>query len=377
MEVLVYARSLLPLLFLGMATPTLALAGHDHRDARYYPAPTGTVVVLNQSGTAITVQLPNQSPRTLAAWETAAFRTPAGDTTVRSTYRLYGQAIALDSDRVYVVPGRSSTVVVEAARTARVLVTNRSPVTAQALLDGREIACLAPGEERLLSIPARQATLTLLVDGHVVRTARLEGRPYDEPRYTVDMPRVGDVMAHNPLPIPIQLVPARGAARTVEPYGRTVFEDVPIGAFQVTARRLSGETVDQDVLQVDPWTAVSWRVDAPRDGLVELENEHWLPVRVYVDGRLDRSLGPEADARLLLPLGWHHLEVRDEAGREIVDTWVEVERYDTAWVDVGHVPPPYSRSHRGDGVSDGRGSDHEDDGRYDDHQPADSGYSRR
>lgn len=376
MEVLVTTRPLLPLLLLGLSAPAFA---HDHRgydQGRYASAPTGTVVVLNRAGTAVTVQVPGQAPRVLAPWETAAFRTVAGEATIRSSYWLFGQSIALDADRVYVAPGRSSTVVVEAATTARVLVANRTPVTAQVLLDGRELACLAPGQERVLTVPARPGTLSLLADGHLVRTARLEGRPYDEPRFTVEMPRVGDVVAYNPLPIPVQLVPDRGAPRTVEAYGRTVFDDVPVGSFHVSARRLGGELVDDEVVRVDPWVTVTWRVDAPRDGLVDLDNDHWLSVRVYVDGRLERSLGPDVDTRLLLPLGWHHVEVRDDAGREIVDTWVEVDRYDTARVRVGRDHDGY-RGHDGyrderreDGMSDGRGEDHEDDGRYDDHRQA-------
>lgn len=79
------------------------------------------------------------------------------------------------------------------------------------------------------------------------------------------------------------------------------------------------------------------------------------------------------DTRLLIGLGWHHIEVRDETGREIEDTWVEVDRYRDARLDVGQRrgPPPTDGRHDGyddDGYADAHGHEHDD--RYDDHEPA-------
>lgn len=373
-------RSIVPLLLLGFTTPALAHGGHEQASSHGHraPAPTGVVQVVNRAGTVLTVTVDGQAPRTLAPNQTTNLTVLAGEVRVRASYRLFGQEIPLDTARTWVSAGRVATAAFTPATTARLLVSNPTPAYATVLADGREVGTLAPGQERLLVLPARATTVSLLADGHLVRTQRLELRPYDEPRLRVELPTRGDLVVQNPLPIPIQLVCDRGLVRTLEPYGRTEYEDLPVGSFHLTARRLTGELIDQATSRVDPWVDTTWRVDAPTTGVLAVDNDHWLSVKLLVDGRVTNTLDADRDTRLNLALGWHHVEARDESGREILDTWVEIARYEDARVDVGgrHAPPVADadryddRQDRYDDRGDPR--DHEDDGRYDDHTAATS-----
>lgn len=224
-----FARSLIPALLLGAVTPALAYDGHAYAYGQRAPAPTGVVQVVNRSGTTVTVTVDGQAPRMLGPNQVASLSVLAGEVRVRATFRLFGQELPLETVRTYVTPGRTTSAMLVAPTTARVLVSNSSPVLASVRADGREVATLVPGQERLLTLPARATTIALYADGHLVRTQRLEMRPFDEPRLRVEMPTRGDLVVQNPLPIPIQLVCDRGLVRTLEPYGRTEYEISPSG----------------------------------------------------------------------------------------------------------------------------------------------------
>ena len=104
------------------------------------------------------------------------------------------------------------------------------------------------------------------------------------------------------------------------------------------------------------------QVQAPRDGFLDLDNGHWLSATVRVDGATRAQLDAGRDLRLLLPVGWHRVEIRDVQGRELLDDWVQIGPFDDT--DLRFGTPPHVRAE----VADGRDHrDHpDDDGRYED-----------
>lgn len=304
--------------------------GHDHNGP-----PPGRVVVTNQSGGDVTLSLSGQPARRLPAWQTTEVVTAPGDTILRATYTQFGAERVLQTDRLVVVPNRTIGVTLAPEDTARLLVTNQSAFYAQLIVDGKADATFHPGEAKVVPVRAGRRDLALTADGRTLSNTRMDVRPFEEPRWLVDVPRVGTLVVTNPLPIAIELVCDKGLVRSVGAYGQTTYATLPLGGFRLTARRTSGEYIDGETAEIRPGAVTNWRVDAPRTGLVSLDSDHWLGTRIEIDDRKVAELGADGSRRLDLSVGWHEIEVRDERGRELVDTWIEVKPFETTRVSFG------------------------------------------
>lgn len=318
------------------------------------PALAGTLAVSNFAGGRVTLRVEGMAPRSLAPGETLTFGVGVGERQVVASYVQFGVEHILQTDRVVIGPGRSAYVALRAETTARVLVNNGFDESAELLLDGRSRGTLRPGETRILDTRTGTAQLALVTRGRTLAATRINLVAFAEPSWRPEAPPVGDLVVQNPLPIPVELVCDRGLVRTVAPYGRTVYEDVPVGTFHLTARRLTGERIDDEVAIIRRNGDTAWRIDAPTRGLVELDSDHFLAVRVRVDGRTVATLAADEERRLELALGFHRLEVADDRGRVILDTWVDVDPFDTTFVNAS--PGRHRQAY------------HDDDRRYDDRQ---------
>jgi hypothetical protein len=355
---------LLPLLLAALAAlvglvPTGAAARHPDGP------PPGRVFVFNQSGGTVTVAVSGQSGRTLAPWQTGELRARPGEVAVRATYQQFGAERTLQSDRVYVAPGRAVAVTLAPEDTARLLVTNQTRFEATLLVDGKPSgASFLPGEARVVATRLGAVDFAMTGGGRTLERARLTMRAFEEPRWVVDPPPTGDLLVLNPLPIPIQLVCDKGLVRTVAAHGQATYADLPPGAFRLTARRAAtGEFVDAESSAIRAGATSTWRVDVPRTGFVSLDSDHFLGTEVLLDGKRLAVLAPEGAARVEATVGWHEVTVRDDRGRVVLSTWVEVEPFDVARLAFGtpaHVPA-YDRDSR-----DGRYDRRDRDGQVDD-----------
>ncbi len=133
----------------------------------------------------------------------------------------------------------------------------------------------------------------------------------------------------------------------------------------------NGRTLSRTRMELRPFAEPRWRVEAPHTGFVTLDSDHWLGTEVRVDGRRMATLRPDGSQRIELALGWHEIDVRDDRGRIIHDTWVEVKPYDAALVTFGgrsHQRAYDGQAHEGHS-SDGRSQDgHHDRDDRDDHR---------
>lgn len=356
-------------LALALLLPGPALAGHQRAlPGQYQPVPTGTLVVTNRAPVPVTVRVAERETRTLGPYATQVFTVPSGEPRVRATFTQFGMERVLEDRRVYVPPYRTTQVDVAPERTARVLVTNANPEPAELIVDGRTFDGFRPFEEEVVSLPAgwHELALRSAVDGRTLGRTRMDVKVMTEPRWRVEAPRNADVVVVNPLPIPVELVGDQGQRRSLPPGGRTVYEEVPFGTLHLTARRLTGERIDDEYVQVRTAVDLTWRIDPPRTGLVTLDSDHWMPVTVRVDGRTVATLNADQELRVELPLGWQRVEVRDVQGRFVSDTWVEVEPYELERVRFGrgHHDRAYDgRAESGDRDHDDR--DHDDQDPYD------------
>ncbi|MFN7143368.1 MAG: hypothetical protein ACK4YP_06295 [Myxococcota bacterium] len=355
--------SLAPLLLAALAAtvaPEAAWARHGHDRGPGHGPPVGRVLVTNHSGGAVTVTIGGGGTREIAAWQTVDLPVAAGETTLRATYRQFGAERLLQSDRLYVTPGRTTGVTLAPEDDARVLVHNDSPFYAQLFLDGRPDASFAPGEARVVTTDVGRADLSLVANGRTLERQVLELRAFEERRWIVSPPRLGTLVVSNPHPIDVKLVAENGIVRTVPAYGTATFADLPPGELDVTARRATGEYIDREEAQIRPGATTAWRIDAPRTGFLTLDSDHYLGVDVKIDERRMTSISPDEVERLELSVGWHEVEVRDERGREILDTYIEVKPFEVARASFGR--GYHERADRDDHDRDRhRGHDHDDD----------------
>ncbi|MDP2308857.1 MAG: hypothetical protein Q8P18_22740 [Pseudomonadota bacterium] len=326
-----------------LVAPSAAHADHPGRGG--YRAPPGRVVVTNQSGSDVTLSLSGQPSRFLSAWQTTEVVAAPGDTSLRATYVQFGAERVLQTERLVVVPYRTVGVTLTPEDTARLLVTNQSAYYAQLVIDGQPNATFGPGEAKVVSTRIGRHDLALTAEGRTLSRSRMDLRPFAEPRWLVDIPRVGTLVVTNPLPIAIELVCDKGLVRSVSAFGQTTYATLPLGGFHLTARRTSGEYIDGETAEIRPGATTGWRVDVPRTGFVSLDSDHWLATEVRIDGKRMANLAADGARRVEIPVGAHQVEVRDERGRVILATWFDVSPFDTARVSFG--TPPHQRADDG------------------------------
>lgn len=337
---------------LGVATPASAHSSGHHR--AYYQPATGSVLVHNDAGASVTVTVGGES-RVVREQGYTAITVPAGELSFRATYHQFGVTRTVESETIYVRPGRTTRVTVDPEDDARVMVENRTELPGELYVNGRYFAKVAAFGSKVVTLPRGKVELTLRAGSRTLVSRLLCMEPFAEPHLVAEPPRFASVMVDNPLPVAVRLVTDGGEVRTVEARGRTRYDGVAVGNFALTATRLSGERIDREVVRVDAFEGGRWCVDAPVTGVLAIDSQYSRGSQVFVNDRLVATLAPEADARAVLGLGWVEVEVRDDRGRCISEDWVEIEPYDVARLTYGH---------------DARGEDRYGDDRGDRHHEA-------
>lgn len=337
-----FTLSTLSLLVL-LSVPTADASSYHHGQARGYEVvPQGSVYVTNQTSTALTITVDGVSV-VLGAGRSQILQARAGEVYVRATYRQFGQVRVLSARTVYVRQGRSSAVVLSDPSTGLVKVENDSDRAADLVVDGRVVTTFGAYQTRIVSVPLGRHDLAMVAGAWTIDRTVLDVRAFREPVFISEMPRANDLVVVNPLPIAVQLTADSGLSQVVEARGQAVFAQVPLGNFHVTARRLTGERIDDIYATIRPEARTSAQVDPPSLGLVAIHNDAPMTVNVWVDGRMVRTVGSEQDIRIEVAPGGHHIEAIDERGRLIIESWVTVDRY-----AMGQIAIPSARGHHGD-----------------------------
>lgn len=347
-------RPLLPLLLLA---PVSAFAGdsysrHDHSpelssdwedrrgDHEEYRPDYGKpalvpVTIFNEAGGTVQINLPGRAPLSLANHASAVVTLAEGPQELRASYRLFGNDYPMEEVDLFLRAGRPATAVIPPATLARFQVSNLTASVGTVFKNGSPLAELRPGESRVFASAPGIAELSFQSNGRIVDSERISLVPIQEIRWAAQPPPVGDLVVMNPFPMAVELVCDRGLVRTLPPFGSTVYEDLPVGSFHLTARRVTDEYLSDQVLPVRAGGNTTWKLDPPTQGLLTLDSDHWAYARVYVDGRQVAGLSPDQTRRLQLSVGWHELSVRDERGYSLVRRWVEVDPFEDEFVKVG------------------------------------------
>lgn len=284
---------------------------------------------------------------------------------------LAGSTCSLDdhaSQAAHVRPGQD----------ARLVFENDTGRLIQLFADGRPLATLAPWDVDRVLVPGAARSIEARVDGRGI--ARFSG-PFTPDRvYRVLTPTTTDVMVTNPLPIAVLIqAPAQGFRQVLASGGSLVLHEMPVGTVELSALRLEGDlAVDVERVTLGPWSDVTWTVDPPRLGVLQLVNRDHHAVRVLVDGvPVDRVEAGRVDF-VELTVGRHRVEVlrldpRGRPGALVYGATVFVDRYrETEVVVAGYRPDtihdrpePYGHRPHDDDDRDGHYDDRDDD---DDHE---------
>lgn len=305
----------------------------------------GAVEVINRAGVPLMVAVEDGGVRRLDPFETGRFVVPEGATDIRATYEQYGQTFTLFARTVRVHERSTTRVDALPEESALVRLVNASGVEADFVLDGREIAELRAGETRLVRVPLGSADLRAEARGLTLEAERVFLRPFQETTLVAEAPMFSSLVVDNPLPIAVEVEVGR-SERVVEPYGRAVFEHVPVGTVEVETRRLGGELLGEACVRVSAWTAARLVVEPPATGLVRLQSEDDDALRVYANGRVVATLAPMGVALVSLPVGGVALEMRTLDGRRVEDEYLVVSAFRTETVDFGR-DERHRSAHRG------------------------------
>lgn len=317
----------------------------------------GIVEVQNRAGVPLTVSVEG-GVRTIDPFETERFVVRTGAAAVRATYEMYGERFTLFAQTVRVGSRGVTHVDATPAEVAQLRLINASGAETEFVLDGREIAELRAGESRIVSVPLGSAELRAFARGVQLESDRVFLRPFEETTLVAEPPAFAQLVVDNPLPIAVE-VEVGHSERRVEAFGRTVFERVPVGTVQVETRRLGGELLDCERVQVYAWSGAHLTVESPSTGLVRLASEDDDVLRVYADGRLVATLGAFATVTVPLPVGNMALEMRTLDGRLVDREYVYVNAFAMPVVDFGQTERHHGHHARGDSHDDRRDGEHE------------------
>lgn len=275
----------------------------------------------------------------------------------------------LQRDTTRIQPGAVATVRL-AALEAPVRVVNPLDRPVRLLVDGRDFGPLPAWSSRTVALlPGRHSLTLALVDRTVVTEGLLvpaDARPLTwAPRPAM----LGEVVVDNPLPIPVSLTCSRGLVRVVPAYGRTRYEGLGEGPFDLVLRRADGgERLGELRATVRAFDTVQVHVPEPRSGILALEsNRRHELFRVIVDGRHLADLAPGRSLRLELGLGAHEVVLRSQDGREQQRHPVWIDRYEP--VQVALAPRDHHERPDADGTAH-HGHGHDRDGyERDGHEP--------
>lgn len=335
----------------ALVTLALAPTQAEARSRRHSSPDLGTVEVMNRTGVPLTVSVESGSTQVLSPWETARFRAVEGERTVVATYTQFGKAQTLFATEVHVRDHRSVRLDARPPSAGKVRVVNETGVMARVFDNGREVAELAPGGSRILTVALGYHDVHMIAEGITVESEHFVVNAFGSDTVVGRAPRFADLVVSNPLPFPVTVEVEDGPARRVAAYGKTTFEDVPAGRNEVTVRRLGGHFVDAEVVSVSPFHGARMRVDEPTTGLVTLESADDDMLRVTLDGRLVATMAPFQEVTLLLPRGHGFLEVRELDGSLVERTMIDVDPLREASVGFGRVERYDRGQHRPDEVS--------------------------
>lgn len=229
---------------------------------------------------------------------------------------------------------------------------------------GQTLAVRMPaGETRV------RATYLQFGQERVLETERTYVTPGRRSWVTLDPEDEARLMVRNNNPVPATFVVDGQVFGQVAPRSAQVFTVRP-GCHTVSLR-VGERTLESRRMELYAFAEPMLQVEAPRDGFLDLDNGHWLAATVRVDGATRAQLDAGRDLRLLLPVGWHKVEIRDVQGHELVDDWVQIGPFDDT--DLRFGTPPHVRAE----VADGRdGYHHGYDDDRDGHDRDGDGYDR-
>lgn len=231
--------------------------------ATAFGGPGGRVLVDNDAGIAVTLQVEGRESLVVRADEQVVLWLPYGQTSIRATYEQFGRARTLEVETVDVVPRDTAYVHLGAERRTRLRVANETRLAGDLYVNGQLTAHLEPGEREIVRVDVGASDLELRdARGRVLEHDRLALRAYADNVWTVDLPRTARVLVSNDHGIPVTVEVDGRYVASVGPWDDASVE-VPVGLHRFEVFDARGRLVDSRTMDVDPWEQARIEVDGP------------------------------------------------------------------------------------------------------------------
>ena len=240
--------------------------------------------------------------------------------------------IAPQDFRPDAAPGEREQIALQPVSSGLVRVENHTGRPGDVVADGRLVASLDDGQSAEIVTRLGRVELVLSSHGRALATTSLAVGAYDNLVWRAVAPATGDLLVQNPLPMPVYVTTDNGRSTTVKPYGAATIHAVQVGRTTLTAHRTSGEPLARGTVEVRPYDVARWTVPAPATGLVQIRNDDARALEVWMDGARLSFVNPRGQVTLEVKVGTHRVQLRDTAGRMLLDTRVEVDGFETAQV---------------------------------------------
>ena len=292
------------------------------------PAALGRLLLENKTGGDVDLQIDRRDVGKLAAGASRSFSLEEGSHRIQAHYQVLGRELELEDRSVQLTESSSRSLVLRAPSRGLVRVENNTGRAGYLVVDGERERMLDPGEVVIVELPVGVARLSLKHRERSVFSETVEVRPFQAAFFTPEI-LTGELRVENPLRIPVRVELEGEQARLVEPRSSVLFRDLVEGRLTVRFETLDGLKIEGQSIRIRAGGRRSIEIPEPTLAQLELQSDSPRPADVYVDSTLVGSLGARGDLRLILEPGTHRVQVRDPAGRLLLDRRVQVDVYET------------------------------------------------
>jgi hypothetical protein len=149
----------------------------------------GRVLVDNDSGCAVLIEVDGREPLYVHADEQAVLWLPYGPATIRATYEQLGRTRTLETERVNVAPHETAYVHLDRPRTGLVYVSNDHGIPVTIEVDGRYVASVGSWDDARFEVPLGSHAFEVFdARGRLVERQLLDVDPWDALRIEVNGP---------------------------------------------------------------------------------------------------------------------------------------------------------------------------------------------
>jgi hypothetical protein len=293
----------------------------------------GRLVLDNPTGADLDIRIDGRSLGTLSAGSSRSFSLREGSHRVQASFEVLGRDIDIEDLNIDLRENGRREIRLKAPSLGLVRVENRTGRAGTLYVDGERQHMLDPGQVTVLELPVGTARLSLKVRQRELDSARVEVRPFKASFFEPEL-RTGELRINNPLRVAVRVEVDGSQSVAIAPHSSRVFDDLLEGRVSVLIEDHHGLVIERTSMEIRAGARRSLEVPEPEMTLLELQSDHHTRTDVYVDSERVGSLAAHQQLRLAIEPGMHRVQVRDPAGKVLLDRKIRADLYEILSIDV-------------------------------------------